>query len=511
MTEPVLKLTGIVKAFSGMVALNKVDFELAPGEIRALMGKNGAGKSTLVRIISGAMRPEMGTMEASGRPVHFSTPREATEAGIATVHQELTIIPGLSIAENITLGHWPASRGILNGRKAIEVAREALALLGEDIDPAMPAGEISIAKQQIVEIARALALKPKVLILDEPTSSLPAHEVEALLSLVRRLGKSGVSVIYVSHRMDEIARVADSVTVLRDGRLIDTLDIASAPIARIAQLMVGEGVEISGREDLAPAGEAVVLDVAGLDAGPRVQSVSLQVRKGEILGIAGLLGSGRTELLRVLAGIDRHSSGSIALHDKPIGGRSVREMLGHGIALVPEDRKVEGLVLGMPIAQNLSMSALSRVSSAGVLSRGRESELARDSRTQLDIKAADLDLPVETLSGGNQQKVVIGRCLNAEVEVLLLDEPTRGVDVQAKQQIYALVKALAAEGKAIIFVSSEYEELLLLCHRVVVMAEGQIVEAFDPDTVRMDGLMTRLLAANDALKAQEAPLLSREA
>ena len=444
----------------------------------------------------------MGALEFNGRPVTFATPAEATAAGIATVHQELTVIPGLTVAENITLGHWPSRRGVLDRRRALATAKSALSQLGESIDPDMRAGELSIAKQQIVEIARALALEPKILILDEPTSSLPAHEVEALLALVRRLGQTGVSVIYVSHRMDEIARVANSVTVLRDGRLIDTLPIAEAPTARIAQLMVGQGVEIRGREDLPAARDAVALTASALKAGPRVRSASLQVRQGEILGIAGLLGSGRTELLRVLAGADRATDGTIAVSGVQSRRPTVRKMLRNGIALVPEDRKGEGAVLGMSILANLSMSAMGRVSNGGIFDTGAERKLAQHSRALLDIKAADLALAVDTLSGGNQQKVVIGRCLNAEVDVLLLDEPTRGVDVLAKQQIYALMKRLAADGKAVIFVSSEYEELLLLSHRILIMAEGRLMGEIDPVTTKIDGLMTRLLSANDELRAE---------
>ena len=502
MDEPVLSLSGIVKRYANFLALDQVDFSIQPGEIRALMGKNGAGKSTLVKIISGATNLDTGTISCDGRPVSFPSPHDATAAGIATVHQELTVIPGLTVAENITLGHWPARGGFLQSARIRRHSQEALALLGETISVDQLAGELSIAKQQIVEIARALALKPKVLILDEPTSSLPAHEVEALLLLVRRLGEGGVAVIYVSHRMDEIARVADSVTVLRDGRLIETLPITEAPVARIANLMVGEGIKISGREHIQPPLDTIALKLESVSAGPRVQSISLAVRKGEILGIAGLLGSGRTELLRVLSGVDKCVQGKISVNGAAVNGRSVRGMIEMGVALVPEDRKDEGLVLGMPIVENLSMSALGRVSNSGFMSGKSELELARQSKSLLDIKAHDLFLPVEALSGGNQQKVVIGRCLNAEIDILLLDEPTRGVDVQAKQQIYDLIRSLAAKGKAIVFVSSEYEELLLLCHRIAIMAEGHLIEEFDPAQSEMDDLMTRLLAANDTLKAQ---------
>lgn len=502
MKPQVLDLIGISKAFAGVQALENVAFNLRAGEVRALMGKNGAGKSTLVRIISGDMAPDSGTIRADGETVSFSAPVDATAAGIATVHQELTIIPGLSVAENITLGHWPQRRGILNNSAAESVAREALDQLGETIDPHMPAGELSIAKQQIVEIARALALKPKVLILDEPTSSLPAHEVEALLRLVRRLGETGVAVIYVSHRMDEIGRVADTVTVLRDGRLIDTLPTTEAPVRHIAQLMVGEVIEVSEHATTDAPRSEIALECRALNAGPRVRDISLNVRKGEILGIAGLLGAGRSEFLRVLSGIDRAKSGNLIVGAKEVRHPTIQTMLRNGVALVPEDRKSEGLVLGMSISQNLSMSALGRVASGGILRAARERRLAEYARDLLDIKVSDLTLSVQTLSGGNQQKVVFGRCLNAEVDVLLLDEPTRGVDVQAKQQIYDLIRDLARQGKAIIIVSSEYEELLLLCHRVAIMADGRFVEEFDPKSERMDGLMARLLAANEGTESK---------
>ena len=468
--------TALMKSYPGVQALSGVDFTVAPGEVRALLGKNGAGKSTLVRILCGAEAPDAGTVRIAGRAVDTFTPRHARALGIATVHQELSLVPELSVADNILLGRWRRSRrGGFIARQALE--REAgavLAAFGVRIDPAVKARTLSIAQQQLVEIARGLSLQPRVLILDEPTSSLPASEVDILLRTIRTLSDRGVAVIYVSHRMDEIQRIAHSVTVLRDGRHIETRPIAHAPTAEIVRLMTGgPDAAASGPRGTRPSGD-IALKVRGLTTA-KLRGVTFDVRAGEIVGLAGLLGSGRTELLRAIYGLDPIVAGGIEILGREPAGRSPRAMIRQGVGLAPEDRKKEGLVLDMSIAANLVLAAMHKVVHRMMLSRRRQAQLSQQTVVRLSIKRARSSDPVRSLSGGNQQKVVLGKCLNADVKVFLLDEPTRGVDIDAKCQIYALLDQLAAQGTAVLVASSEVEELMLLCDRLLLMKDGGIV------------------------------------
>ena len=489
----VLDLSHIQKAYGNTRALQDVSMSVRPGEVRALMGKNGAGKSTLVRIISGVEQPDAGDVAVAGVSHVFRSPSEALNAGVATVHQELTIVPSLTVAENISLGRWPSKFGVVDRRKIHELARDALDMLSEHLDLDREAGSYGLAHRQIMEIARSLSFNPSVLLLDEPTSSLPKSEVDALLALVRKLAERGVAVIYVSHRMDEISQVADSVTVLRDGRLVDTLSINEATVGRIAQLMVGEDFKTTTRVMPPPDAGKIALSVRELRWIREQPPLNLDVKAGEIVGIAGLLGAGRTELLECVAGLRRRQTGTVAAFSDIVAS-SVSDSMAAGIALVPEDRKHDGLVLNLPISQNLTMSSLSKVASWGFLSSSREAKIAAGSRDTLSIKAPSLQDEANSLSGGNQQKVVIGRCLNADARILLLDEPTRGVDIEAKHQIYDLIETFAAEGKAVVFVSSEYEELLELCHRILIIADGEIVGTFDPESGGIDRLMAVLLS-----------------
>lgn len=469
--------TALRKSYPGVQALQGVDFRVAAGEVRALLGKNGAGKSTLVKILCGAEAPDTGTLQVAGRAVAVFTPGHANALGVATVHQELSLVPELSVAENVLLGRWRGFRkgGFIDQAAMRRAAATVLAEFGVPLDPAVKVSRLSIAQQQLVEIARGLSFSPRVLILDEPTSSLCASEVEMLLKTVRTLAERGVAVVYVSHRMDEIQRVAHSVTVLRDGRHIATVPIAQAPTGEIVRLMTGEpaGAVPQRRPGATPGG--VALKVSGLSTAGRLKDVSFELRQGEIVGLAGLLGSGRTELLRAIYGLDAITRGGIEVFGQPPRRRSPRAMIRHGVGLAPEDRKKEGLVLDMGIAHNLVLSCLHKVVHRAMLSHRRQTQLAQRSAARLSVKLASLADPVRSLSGGNQQKVVLGKCINADVRVFLLDEPTRGVDIAAKQQIHELLRELAAQGTAVLVASSEMEELMLLCDRLLLMKDGAIV------------------------------------
>lgn len=495
-----IEATGLVKSYPGVQALKGVTITVAAGEVRALLGKNGAGKSTLVRILSGAEAPDAGLLRVAGRIVDVFTPGHANALGIATVHQELSLVPELSVAENILLGRWHGRRrGWFIDQRAL--CREAAAVLDEfgvHIDPQAKVSTLSIAQQQLVEIARGLSFKPKALILDEPTSSLPASEVEILLRTVRELSDRGVAVVYVSHRMDEIQQVADSVTVLRDGHHIDTLPIADAPTTEIVKLMTGEENAATRRRRASRPLGGTALKVTGLSTGTGLKGLSFEVREGEIVGLAGLLGSGRTELLRAIYGLDPIVAGRIEIFGKEPADRSPRGMIRSGVGLAPEDRKREGLVLGMSIAENLVLSSMHRIVRGAMLSRRRQTQVAQRAAARMAVKHASLLDPVRTLSGGNQQKVVLGKCLNADVRVFLLDEPTRGVDIDAKRQIYDLLDQLAAQGTAVLVASSEMEELMRLCDRLLLMKDGAIVGERSVAQTDLADVMTITMGATQA-------------
>jgi ABC-type sugar transport system ATPase subunit len=496
---------GVSKSYPGVRALQGVDFSLAPGEVRALLGRNGAGKSTLVKILSGALRADAGRVALDGEAVTLSNPAAAREHGIATVHQELSIVPGLSVAENLFLGRWRSAgtRGPLIRPNAMRRhAAHQLDALGVTIDPAARASTLSLAQQQAVEIARALSYGTRVLILDEPTSSLAAAEVEALLARVRRMAAAGLSVVYVSHRMDEIPRVADSVTVLRDGREVTTRPIGRTTTAQVVRLMTGgpdgtpTGPRARARGKRNAGNDRPVLSVAGLSGPGRVTDVSFDLHEGEILGVAGLLGSGRTELLRCLFGLAPRTGGSVTLDGRHFAPRGPRQALRAGLGYAPEDRKKEGLALGMSVSTNLVAASLAALRSHGLLSGRLERRHASASRDRLSIRTPSLHAAVGTLSGGNQQKVVIGRLLNAGTRVLLLDEPTRGVDAAAKERMYQFLRDLTAEGMSVLAVSSELEELFAFCDRLLVMRDGRVVAESPVAGTDPSAVMTLAMGGN---------------
>ena len=479
---PILECVSLSKTYGTVKALVDINFTLRPGEVRALLGKNGAGKSTLVNLLSGSQRADDGSgrLELAGTQVDWSNPGDARADGIAVVHQEFSLVPGLSVAENITLGRWPTRRnglGLIDG-KALEIAaRGALDLLGVELPLGREVGELSIAQQQLVEIAKALLDEPRVLILDEPTSALNSAEVTALLALIRRLAETGVAIIYVSHRMKEIPLVADTMTILRDGREVETLGTKEASVEKVAALIAGESQEIAksiSHRDR--RNEPVVLSVQDLRLPHILNGVSFDLHEGEVLGIAGLLGSGRTEILEGIYGLRRDVVGAVSVSGHAVRRRTPRRMLSLRVGLTPEDRKGAGIVPELGVGENMLFSARGRVLPSVWIRQRLESALSREFLRKLSIVASSADQPITTLSGGNQQKAVIGRLLEAEMTVLLLDEATRGIDVHAKGQVYKLIRELALEGVSSIFVSSELEELSEVCDRVLVLRDGRITE-----------------------------------
>lgn len=492
--ESLLVADRITKRFPGVLALDDVRFDLRRGEVHVLLGENGAGKSTLVKILSGAYRPDDGEVRLDGVAVRLDPPSAARAAGISTVHQELALAPDMTVAENIFLGRVPTvGRAALVDRERMgRETRDLLRLLDIDLEPGAPVRTLSIAARQAVEIVRALAWQSRVLIMDEPTSSLSAHEAEELFKRIARFRADGVGVIYISHRLEEIDRVADRVTVMRDGRVVATVDRGAVDQAELIRLMVGRDLSDTFPERAAVYG-AERLRVEGLSVPGRVHDVSFSVRSGEVLGIAGLIGAGRTETLRAIAGLEPGMQGSVTVDGHPVRLATPRDAIRSRIGLVPEDRHGQGLVLAMSVEQNAALASLEGLSRFGLLRFDRLAALAARFIERLRIKVASPHVRVGTLSGGNQQKVVLARALAAGSDVLLLDEPTRGIDVGAKSEIYELITELAREGKAIVLVSSELPEILGLADRIVVMREGKIAREFAHDDATQEAVMAAAL------------------
>lgn len=488
---PAIALEGIIKRYPGVRALSGVSLDVRGGEVHALVGENGAGKSTLIRVISGGTRPDRGRIFVAGREVSFRSPGDARRSGIATIFQELMVVPGLSVAENIVLGNEPTvgwGRQLYSRRRAERIAETALRGLGlaKAVDPRTPVAALSTAQKQIVEIARALIRHTPVIVLDEPTAALSDKEAEVLLGTLRRLRQEGTAILYVSHRLDEIRGLADRVTVLRGGEHITTLPAASTTTQRLIELMVGRPLDELFPERTDSRG-APMFAVRGLTRRGVFENVSFAVRAGEILGVAGLIGAGRTEVMRAIFGADPLDSGTVEKNGKRLAVGTPSDAIAAGIAYLPEDRKEQGLVLPLNGHENLSLVALARGSEFKLVSwpwlRRSTERIARRLQFRGDLKA-----PVRTISGGNQQKMVIGKWLLSQAEVLIFDEPTRGIDVGAKTEVYRLIHELAARGAAVIVVSSELPELMKLCHRMIVMSSGRIydeVEAVDFDERRI--------------------------
>jgi ribose transport system ATP-binding protein len=492
----ILTLNGISKQYPGVVALSNVDFALEQGEVRALLGKNGAGKSTLVKILSGAVEPDSGEIRIEDKPVQFHSPRDAFEQGICTVYQEMSLVPGLTVAENILLGRWPHKRqfglSLIDRDEIRRSAQAALDQLEVKLNLNELVSRLNLAQQQLVEIAKAISFNPRVLVLDEPTSALPSGEVEVLHRVVRRLAEQGRAIIYVTHRLQEIPQVADTVTVLRDGKNIGTISAAEATPERIANMMIGGDWRRTERKHDAAIGD-VKLSVRNLSREGVLHDISFDLHAGEVLGIAGLLGSGRTELLRAIFGLDAITNGEILVNGERVEHPSPGAMKVHGVGMTPEDRKHQGLVLPFSVQDNLTLASLNRVSANGILNPQRERVLAQERVAEIGIKTSGIEVKTRTLSGGNQQKVVVGNWLNTLPGVLMMDEPTRGIDIQAKEQIFTLVRDLAQRGLAVLFVSSEIEEVLDVADRILIMNQGRITGEVKPDEVNVEKLLALVL------------------
>jgi ABC-type sugar transport system ATPase subunit len=485
----IVELHGIAKSFAGFPALKGVSFDVRAGEVHALLGENGAGKSTLIRIISGVHAPDRGEVRIGGEVVRLSSPRDARRRGIATVYQELLLFPELSVAENIFLGNAPRTRwGSIDWAAMRAKARALLEELdSRDLDVDAKVGGLSVASRQRVEIAKALSQNPRVLVMDEPTTSLAEGDVSRLMAIVRRLRERGVGIVYVSHRLREIFALADRVTVLRDGACIGTRPIAEVTEAALISMMVGRSIDQLFPKVDAPRGRSV-LELRNLSYRRAVRHVSLTVRQGEILGIAGLVGSGRTELALTIFGITPATSGEILVDGKPVvidGPRVARDL---GIAYIPEDRGLQGLIRAQSLRENVSLPVLDRISWATIVDRRGEERRAREAIDRFGIRARGTEQIARQLSGGNQQKVVVAKWLGTEPRILIMDEPTRGIDVGAKAEIHALMGKLAQQGLGIVMISSELPEVLGMADRVLVMSGGRIVAAFEradatPDAV----------------------------
>ncbi|MEU3103438.1 sugar ABC transporter ATP-binding protein [Streptomyces griseoflavus] len=476
---PLLSMSGITKSFPGVRALDGVDLDVQAGEVHCLLGQNGAGKSTLIKVLAGAHQPDSGTIRWRGDDVTLRSPIAAMRLGIATIYQELDLVEHLSVAENVHLGHEPTTAGfVVRGRAAKASTARLLQRLGHpEIDPARLVGDLSAAHQQIVSMARALSHEVRLIVMDEPSAALDPDEVDNLFRIVGDLTADGVAVVYISHRLEEIRRIGDRVTVLKDGRAVaGGLPAKSTPTKEVVALMTGRNVEyvFPPRPASAPQGDPVLV-VEGLSRKGEFAPVDLQVRPGEIVGLAGLVGSGRSEILETVYGARKPDTGRVLVDGKPLRPGSVRAAVRAGLGLAPEERKAQALLMLESVTRNVSVSSMSRFARLGWIDRGAELGAARAAVRELSLRPDNPDVPVRTLSGGNQQKAVLARWLLRGCRVLLLDEPTRGVDVGARAELYAVVRRLADEGLAVLLVSSEVPEVLGLADRVLVLREGDVV------------------------------------
>ncbi|HEV3477698.1 MAG TPA: sugar ABC transporter ATP-binding protein [Rubrobacteraceae bacterium] len=500
----IFRLQNVTKHFGGVTAVEDVDFDLRPGEVHALVGENGAGKSTLMKIVDGLYAPDEGRLEVEGQPAEFSSPRDAEAAGIAMIPQELDLFPELSVAENLFVGRKrPRTRwGGLDRNTMRAEARRRLSSLGVDFDVTARVKRLSAANQQIVAIARALVGDARAVVMDEPTSSLTDREARQLFRIIEELTSGDVGVVYISHRLEEIFEIADRITVLRDGRHITTASASELDAEELVRLMVGRPLnELFTRHPHEP-GE-VALEVKGLSREGEFADVDLTLRRGEILGLAGLVGAGRTELAQAIFGIRPAESGEILVDGEAARIHSPQAAMNRGIFYVPEERRSQGLILPFSIKNNITLSILDRISRFGLVPRSERQTADRFAK-ELSIRGAAISEPVARLSGGNQQKVVVAKSLAREPSVLLLDEPTRGVDVGAKSEIYRLIDDLAREGKAILLISSELEEVLSMSDRILVMREGRIAGEFDREGATQERVMTAATGGGDGRGEESA-------
>ncbi|TIT73545.1 MAG: sugar ABC transporter ATP-binding protein [Mesorhizobium sp.] len=474
-TPVLLKISGLSKSFGPVRALRDVGFELRAGEIHAIAGENGAGKSTLMKVIDGILSPDSGDIQVDGRSVSISSPLAAQKLGIGFVHQEIALCPDISVAENIFMSITNASKAVLMNYRDLEKRATAiLARLGH-IDPTAMVRNLSISQQQMVEIAKALSYDSKLLVLDEPTATLTPPEIERLFAIIKRLKARGVTIIYISHRLHEVFEIGDRVTVLRNGRLVATRDLQGLTVPDLVRMMIGRDIADEYSFDAAIVPGKVALSISNLKRDATTPAISFDVRHGEILGVAGLVGSGRTEAMRALFGADPKLDGVVAIDGRPVAITAPKDAVRHGLSLLTEDRKGQGLLLDLPVDKNITITDLGKVSRHGLVNRRAEAAAATDLVGQLRVKASSIEQAVRNLSGGNQQKVVLAKWLFRGTSTLILDEPTRGVDIGARREIYQLLWMLAAAQKGIIMVSSDLPELMGMCHRIIVFSKNRIV------------------------------------
>ncbi|MFL1381966.1 MULTISPECIES: sugar ABC transporter ATP-binding protein [unclassified Nocardiopsis] len=507
----VLRAHGVTRRFPGVLALDRVDFEVLPGEVHALVGENGAGKSTLIKLLTGVYRPDGGDLEYLGAPVRFASPLRAQQAGISTIYQEVNLLPLLSVARNLFLGREPRRFGLIDFPRMHREARDVLAGYGVHVDVRRPLRELSMGARQMVALARAVGSDARVVIMDEPTSSLEPREVETLFEVIGALRERGIGVVYVSHRLDELYRICDRVTVLRDGRVVHTGAMAELERLRLISLMLGRDVaEVAGEGVTTFSGEHTeassepVLEAEDLSVRHRLHGVSVRIRPGEVVGLGGLLGSGRTETAQAIAGALPVDSGRVSVLGVPVRRRSTAAAIAAGIGMLTEDRKHEGIVPGSSVRENIALAALPRLSRFGLVSERRVDRVVKVFMERLRIKAVGPEQKVEELSGGNQQKVLLARWLALEPRVLLLDEPTRGIDVGAKAEVQRLVDELAAEGLGVLLVSSDLEELVEGADRVLVLKDGSVVGELSGEEVTERALMAAI--AGEPVTAAGEPL-----
>jgi ribose transport system ATP-binding protein len=484
-TTSAIEMRGIEKSFGTNPVLKSVDFNVTVGEVHALAGENGAGKSTLMKILQGVYQKDAGEILVAGQTVEITDTFAARKAGIGMVFQEFSLIPTLTVAQNIFLTNEPTKYGIIDDAKAKAHALEIFKEMEVEVDPSRTVESMPTALWQLTEIAKALAQNAKVLIMDEPTASLAKHEAEGLFALIERLKAKGIAIVYISHRMDEIYRIADRITVLRDGSKVLTESLKKVSPEQIVEAIVGRkaAAHLVHKNRSDKISNEVVLDVKNLSSGPKLQDVSLQVRRGEILGLAGLMGSGRTELVNTLFGILKPTSGTITINGKAIDISSPKRAIENRIALIPEDRRAQGLVLDHPVTENLTLPLLDGLKSNGLLSKKKILSKSKDIINQFDIKLAYPGIRVGSLSGGNQQKVVIGKWLGTDPEILLMDEPTAGVDIGTKSEILDLVRKIADSGKSVILISSELPELLSVSDRILVLKDGHVSKSLNREEI----------------------------
>ncbi|HZP20356.1 MAG TPA: sugar ABC transporter ATP-binding protein [Bauldia sp.] len=499
MSDALLRMSGISKSFPGVQALQDVHLEVGHGEIHALLGENGAGKSTLLKILSGAQSPDRGEIVFDGKPVTLANPHAAQRLGIVTIYQEFTLAPNITIAENVFIGREPGRNGFVNWRRMAAETRAITTRIGLDLNPMTLVRDLSVAEQQMVEIARALSMDSRLIVMDEPTSALSSSEVDKLYRIVRDLKAQGLGIIFVTHRLEEVMQICDRYTVLRDGKYVGSGAVAETDVDGIIKMMVGREVHaLFARRESTATGE-VALAVEGLTRRGNQQDphaavldgVSLSVRKGEILGIAGLVGAGRTEMARAVFGADPFDSGRVVVDGQPVRIRSPRDAISHGIGLVPEDRKQQALFLALAIRMNISMASLGNLDRMGIfVDEKAEQKVVEEYRRALNIRMASPEQLVVNLSGGNQQKVVLARWLALRPKVLIVDEPTRGIDVGAKVEVHNLLYEMARTGIAIIAISSELPEVMAISDRIVTMREGRVTGAIS----RADATQEKLMA-----------------